>query len=486
LPAGRHRIEAKRGLEGDTISISKTIDLRPRETRNSVDFVLGLPATVTGLLVDENQEALQDIRVQALRVSYRWREPQYNLEKTVATNDLGEYRISGLVPGARYVLAAYPKYVVPAAPTVSKRVFAPSYYPNSPSLHSAQLLLLSSGEQRSGMNFQLAMKDAHCVSGVLRGLVGDMSLATVYANIGNTTSDNIVVATTRPARGGEFRLCGLYPGQYRFEAISFVPAGGSGTSTPTQYATTWASVKDVDLNDILLPLTPGVRVQGVVEWANEPSEASSSPPSPLGDLGKTASADHPQWMADVELIPKARQHLAGDALTARTAIPGRFLLASVWMGDYEIRVRATGGAYVKELTANGESLRENAIRVGTALGADEIRIVAARKSAAINVQVRGDQGIGVPETSVVAIPAGADQATWRPPAGGFCITNQDGGCTLVNMPTGKYYVIAFAGEFDQSPEMMNGLWKSVGKGSEVEIHERGDKYIMINVSEISR
>jgi hypothetical protein len=127
------------------------------------------------------------------------------------TNDLGEFRVAGLLAG-EYTLMAAGQPQLPmsgsAAGPGPSTVWAPTYYPGTTDQAAAQLVGVQQGDTVAGLEFRMISAPAHRVSGV------------VVDGSGRPTADAIV--TLRPAPEG--RHVGLVP---------FMGSGGRSGSDGT-------------------------------------------------------------------------------------------------------------------------------------------------------------------------------------------------------------------------------------------------------------
>lgn len=90
-----------------------TLTLTPGQNMKDLLFRLIPSATIAGHIQDEDGEPIAWARVTALRYLYKNGKRTFVNETTIATNDLGEYRLFGLRPG-RYL---FPRTIIRGLPT---------------------------------------------------------------------------------------------------------------------------------------------------------------------------------------------------------------------------------------------------------------------------------------------------------------------------------------------------------------------------------
>ncbi len=191
------------------------------------------------------------------------------------SNDLGEYRFYGLLPG-EYLVAALPgasgeinapspmdmdatlaalanrtrstgtvsptTQPVPAPP-VRPIGYAPVFYPGTPHVSDAARLRIAAGEQRAGIDFEIKPVPVAAIDGVVSGDVADLAAAQVSLIPAgpriNTTFSSASLAGKPMDAQGRFRYANLTPGRYRLVARAR-RGEVNATATPTLVNTTGA------------------------------------------------------------------------------------------------------------------------------------------------------------------------------------------------------------------------------------------------------
>jgi hypothetical protein len=217
------------------------------------------------------------------------------------------------------------------------RVFAypATYYPGSPTPAQATAITLGSGEDRTGIDFQLRPVATFRISGVANGPDGPAANLGVKlvpdASPSLTAESNFEAATTVTAADGSFVLLGATPGSYLIKVLQVpqraptAPSVTQAASMPTLWANAPVTLSDKDVSGVSLTLRPGSHVSGHLRF-----DGTAPVPAPdrlaamiisLSGLGLTGA----MWPPPANLTP------AGEFTTAGY-VPGRYYLQTPMVG----------------------------------------------------------------------------------------------------------------------------------------------------------
>src|SRR5271167_605535 len=129
LEAGKHRRRY----------YSQTLTLKPGQELRDLLFRMQPAAVITGKIVDAEGDPVVDASIEVIRRRSRSSRATLRLYRQERTNDLGEYRISGLPPGSYLDLARVWRAPLVMASTANEKtesskpetVYAPTYYPGT-------------------------------------------------------------------------------------------------------------------------------------------------------------------------------------------------------------------------------------------------------------------------------------------------------------------------------------------------------------------
>jgi protocatechuate 3,4-dioxygenase beta subunit len=372
----------------------------------AVTIRLARGGSITGRVLDDQGDPI--VRAQVTAVQRRnmggtWRLVSTGSGAYASTDDLGQYRLYGLPPGAYYVSAAYSIPTMrlgPGQPEEGPREgFAPTFYPSATRVDSAQRVVVALGNDTGGIEVTLARAKLASVS----GRVTDAAGAPLNER---QVSVRLMQRAEMPGGGfpggpawrpdGTFVISHVPPGRYLVVATV---RNQSPTPDPVE-----AGFEDVtiDGSDVAVQIqtNAGATVSGrvVIEGTTplrgaEPG-ATAGPPR----VSVFMRAGDPGFY-----VPSSggRQIYAGEDLTfTQAGLRGR-VVPSAFVPGAVLKSVARGGT---DITANGlwlkgtESIDDVTITMTSDIGAIEGRVVAADGSAA--------------DAWVLMIPD--DQAKWFP------------------------------------------------------------------------
>ncbi len=245
----------------------KALDLRGADKLENLNFSLSRGAVITGRIVDEYGDPAVNIKVRALRYVFEHGEKRLTDEAVASTDDLGEYRLDGLVPARYYVSAAASRAQHPEPDSAledAEDLYVPTYYPGSLNATGARTVTLALG-QIVEASFQLVPARASRLSGTAVNSHGQaMTEVEAYktnAMFGDR-SDAMV------GQDGSFTIVGLAPGDYQLRAT-----GPSSRAGDWEVATALVGVTGSDIKNLRLTADAPVLITGRVVADPPPGSA---------------------------------------------------------------------------------------------------------------------------------------------------------------------------------------------------------------------
>ena len=257
---GRYRLFTERtGFVGvNEHGLKSDVNVFTVQAGQSVDALLFrmLPtAVISGRITDEDGDAMAGVVVIALK-----KKPGKSTREsvgTVGTNDLGEYRLSGLFPGQYWIVAMppadfrdYEKQEKSSAGAGQPDTrYVSTYYPGTYDAMQASALALKAGDEMP-INFTLVPARTYRVRGIVTGVMAGQKPA---VELVSKTGDSM--RASEVGADGQFEVRGVAPGSYVVRA-----------STPTESQSFTAhqdvSVVAADVDGVKLTPQPSFTLSG--------------------------------------------------------------------------------------------------------------------------------------------------------------------------------------------------------------------------------
>ena len=310
LPAGRYRLfVSKAGFvaleygQARPFETGRPIDIVGEQTLEKIDFSLPRGSAITGRITDEFGDPVTDVQVQALRYQTVNGERQLVDEgRTARTDDLGAYRLFGLMPGDYIVRASIPPGMQGSRGVETEQTGYPgTYYPGVADVSQAQTVTAALGQELSSIAFPLVPARLSRVSGTVMGsdgrpLAGAIVMVRAHgAGLGALRMNFINGGGNQVRPDGSFQLTNVPPGDYVLD-VQQRPRSRNVqdlAGAQLEFASMPISVGGGDIDNLMLVTTPGVTVSGrVVFQGQAPAKTNlqvmAAPPSggssPIGML----------------------------------------------------------------------------------------------------------------------------------------------------------------------------------------------------------
>jgi protocatechuate 3,4-dioxygenase beta subunit len=440
LPAGSYQLSAaKAGYvtlqhgQRRPLEPGRPLVVAEGQRIDNVNFSLPRGSVIVGQVVDEYGDPVTGANVQAQR--YRFVNGQRRLTAAggdPSTDDRGQFRIFGLLPGQYYVSAAPPGGALAAVAALaagggfgdlapitfsSASGYTRTYYPDSPSPATAQPVSLGVGEESPLLVVQLVASRTATVSGAIVG--GDQENAftrmVMIRPRGSAPDSALVGGNMAQAQNGRFTLTGVVPGDYTIDAMMM----NIKTIPPQiQYGSTDIVVGGTDIHDVVIRITPGATARGRIRFEDgDPGSIrrnqvrlGATPAAP--SLAPVQERVNDDWTFEIAGLT--------GAVTLRADAPAPWTLKRILRGTTDIT------------DAPVELSNDN----------DDLTIVLTTRATEVSGIVRDSRGAST--TDYVALWFADDRARWGPQTR-FIKTarpDRDGQYRIRGLPPGRYLAVA--------------------------------------------
>jgi hypothetical protein len=408
---------------------------------------LTMGAAISGTIVDEQGRPAAD----AMVTLQQWRMQQgerrlVGVAGTASADAQGAYRFYGLSPGEYFVAsvrlgapaarrplsvsdvdAALSGKVVTPAPAPAPVQYPLTYFPGTPRVNDAQPVLLTAGEDRSGVDIRIAPVSLSRVEGVLIApdgqAVGGGTVLMMSAGVLTTA------VSMRTTPEGRFTAANQMPGPYVVFSTGQGPHAG-------HFAHQTLELSGADVTGVQLILRPTFTMTGrlVLETRGaKPPLQGRRPPMRLagpGTLGRSApnlsNTDEHGGFSIGNLAP-GRYMFGGPLVTGPSAETMQWSLASVMLDGVDVTDR------VVEITADAPP--------------KHVVMTYSDRFQELTGRLQSQSGAPLSDYTIVVFPE--DREYWLPNTRRIAVARPgtDGRFTLsgpgpTTLPPGKYLLAA--------------------------------------------
>jgi uncharacterized protein (DUF2141 family) len=425
LPAGQYALTARKaGYAAATFGSRHPgeppirVDLASGGTVEGIEIRMSRGAAISGRLVDEFGERIENAAVMAQRIVRTAGRTSTAVQATSLTDDLGDYRLGGLPDGSYVVMARVVRLPIMSAAAVGGTVVlggmeqaqSRAYYPGVVSLVDAQRIDVQAGEERSAVDFGVAA--ARTPATLTLSFVdakGNPADAISTLSSGDPNAGGITVGI--PAMGPRVSRR-IDPGTWTVYATG---AAGAAIGTVT------IGAEDVAMT---MTLIKGGRISGRVI-----ADSGALPPGAIVEL-------------EAQPSNASTEALFTRGSIARTGSDGAFELKDL-LGIRELRVRsAPPGWLTKAIVYNGRDLLDAPIAFRGGEELTGVQVMLTDRRAELSGTVVDTQQMAVARYSVVVFPE--DDRLLRDPRrlARLGRPNQEGQFRIDDLLPGSYLVAA--------------------------------------------
>jgi protocatechuate 3,4-dioxygenase beta subunit len=411
LPAGRYRLfVSKPGYvsleygQGRAFEGGRPLDVAEGQALDKIDFSLPRGSAITGRITDEFGDPVTDVQVQAMRYQFENGARQLvNAGRMSVTDDLGQFRIFGLMPGDYIVRASLnsrntSSNPAPSVETADSRLGYPgTYYPGVADVTQAQAVTLGLAQELNSVAFPLVPARLSRISGTVMNSEGRPLTAAMVVlravGLGGTSARVNFGGGNQVRPDGTFRLMNVPPGDYMLD-VQQRPQNIQNLQNLDLSQLEFASIPisvSADIDNLAVITTPGVTVLGRVVFQGQEAQKPSA-------RGIQITATAPSGMAPIMAF-------AGRALgVGRVNNDGTFQLRGL-TGPQAIRASGLpAGWTVKSILLDGTDVTDAPFDFKPGMSFDDAIVTLTNRITELSGGVRDSRGQPVADYVLVVFP----------------------------------------------------------------------------------
>ena len=410
-------------------------------------YALRPQAVITGRVLDEEGEPVQNIFVLLLRYRYyRGANRATQGGRPQQTNDRGEFRFTEVQSGKYYLLADLQRMsalagAAPPVPGAPRTAYVATYFPSASEFAQAAAIEVQAGQEISGRDIALRKEKVVRVSGKVLDPDGSPAKhAFVSLTPAETAASFAGSVTIAVDEKGTFAGDNVPPGQYLARA-------SKGDEWQWQSAETPIAVGDAGLEGVVLQIQESLEARGA--------------------LVLEGSDRRDFEFAGFHISMRPGGDPAAYGAGAQPKADGTFTVSTIPPGRYTVDVfQRSGEGYVKSILLGSEDVYGKEVE-GSAVAAGGLKVVirldSATLSGTVDIPEERKAALRSPTVVLLSTDAHLRDADQRHVAQ----LNQNNGYDLKNLRPGDYLAFAFEA-YDVTSLQDPEVWAAIaGKGTKV-------------------
>ena len=395
------------------------LTLRAGERKDGVNIEMVQESSISGTVLDDDGDPVAGARVTAFRRTYAADgQVRYMQSGVTATDDSGSYKTGSLIPG-KYLIRAVPRQVEPvrlagAPPGKPDEALVSTLYPGTTDLNTAEVILVSGGEQLLHRNISLRRSALFHVRGqILLPPVASPPQAhvqPVFVALNPAENGMGEVTGSALAPDGSFDIRGVSPGSY-----ALAVRRNSDRTGPL--AIQHVDVGAADVNGVIPVPVARADLKGTVDPGKLPAQQRQVSLSPFDSAG-----------------------ISGPVMPVPVSADGSFTIPQIPLAQYRVAVTPLPpAAYVRSLRMGDEERMGIGIDLRQGIAAP-LRITLGDDATQLKGTVKNNSGDGVSACTVTLIPV----ATVSTHLYRTVTCGRDGHFEIRNVPPGRYRIDAWS------------------------------------------
>jgi hypothetical protein len=426
LPAGSYELTVTRtGFAPQTHSLGRSITPAPivltAGQQAVVNFALVPSGFIAGRILDEDGTPFAGAVVDALVTRSDNGTDALRSVSTSQTDDRGEFRLYGLVPGQYYVSASDPAFRSVSTPKGVQN-YSATYYPGVSFADQARTVVVAGAGEPARVEFRLKLVPPARVSGQLVASDGKQlfSAAIIMSPVDGDGAPSVPPDDPSLLPDGTFHFGQVVPGQYQIRARGQTDAAGSAL-----FAVYTLTVQGTDVSDIQMVLRRG----GLLDGRLAVESRNGTKPPPLPSIRVRA--------------PFIDGNSFGDALTGTVQSDGTFALRGLMKGAHQLVLDGLRPPWVmKSVLFRGTNITDQQFDVTEQEQFREVRVTITDAGSEVSGIVQNARNLPVANTGVLVFPRVALFWMRTNRRMRVAYTDREGRFTIPGLPAGEYLAVA--------------------------------------------
>ena len=371
----------------------RPITLKNGQSLDSLDVTLARGGAIAGTIVDEFGEPVQDVIVSAVQLEPNpggVRGTRTESRYGTYTDDRGQYRLSGLFPGAYFVQA-----IVESELTAGSG-YLPRLYPGVATFEQATQAKVDFNSDARGIDFAVTATATYRIAGTVFDATGNPARANVA--LASSERSGAVQTRTRSMNvepNGSFAFTNVGPGEYVVQASAATTNRATPsrpTTTSMQFAMSYVTVSGSDPPPVGLRMAPGATLMGRVRYEGLPPG-----PLPLLTLGELP-------------VDRDRSPFRGYGYQSVDVQPDGSFETTTVFGPTLIQAQPQRNDwYVKSVVFKGQDIVDTPFDFAGSGTFRDIEVLISAAGATVTGRVTDDRGALLRDYFVVVFPTFRDQ-----------------------------------------------------------------------------
>lgn len=426
LPAGSYTLTVTRSgfapqthLKGRGITPAPIVVTAGQQV--VVDFALVPSGFIAGRILDEDGTPFAGAIVDALVTRSDNGTDALRSVSTSQTDDRGEFRLYGLVPGQYYVSASDPAFRSVSTPRGLQN-YSPTYYPGVSFPDQARTVVVTGTGEPPRVEFRLKIVPPARVSGQLVASDGKQlfSAAIIMSPVDGEGAPIVPPDDPSLLPDGTFHFGQVVPGHYQIRARGQTDPAGTAL-----FAVYTLTVQGNDVTDIQMVLRRG----GLLDGRLTVESRKGTKPPPLPSIRVRA--------------PFIDGNSFGDALTGTVQPDGTFALRGLMKGAHQLVLDGLRPPWVvKSVLFRGTNITDQQFDVTEQEQFREVRVTITDAASEVSGIVQNARNLPVANTGVLVFPRVSLFWMRTNRRMRIAYTDREGRFTIPGLPAGEYLAVA--------------------------------------------